>query len=561
MIRHIGLASALTVVAAGFHDTAAFAQDYIPQPPDEQAYPEPVQEPREEPLQERYVEDENGYNPLPLQVIYLPYTVGQSLAWPDADYETRAYTNLMSELEAAEQMRFSTLYSALNADYRIALLDTSEKLPVGHRGLFAVALSEGELAETAALLGFLAYISGDARELLARQAARRDQGGWQTLMQYTQSALYSEIAWSLFVAEPAGGCPNPPYPRIADYTAMPGSIIGAGDPDAVTPDAPAYEAAPAPCSQATLDFMNDWHEQVRRVLRGQNVPPGDAPWQAQLIRSGEGLALRNTPLARRWEVQHFGERLPDWENRHVCGGVYLGDRWVVTAAHCVDGKTPGEIGSQMRLRLGTVDASAGGEEYEISAAVIHADYRAREGDFRHDIALLRLAQPMQSDRVQRAIPASSPNRQNTGAGPLELTGWGLTQATTNTATMTDLQNRPQRYARILQRGDLYIRNYRTCGNTGQLRDITIWPGQLCAGSNAGTDACRGDSGGPLVRQTRAGRELIGIVSYGAGCGLNNTAKIFVDIGYYRSWIEQAIENAEIGTITRMACSVGSNTRC
>jgi hypothetical protein len=68
---------------------------------------------------------------------------------------------------------------------------------------------------------------------------------------------------------------------------------------------------------------------------------------------------------------------------------------------------------------------------------------------------------------------------------------------------------------------------------------------ICAGDPAlaGHQACFGDSGGPLIADIGGKRAQIGVVSWGAGCGIKGTVGVYASVGHFEDWIRAHVEDA------------------
>ena len=76
------------------------------------------------------------------------------------------------------------------------------------------------------------------------------------------------------------------------------------------------------------------------------------------------------------------------------------------------------------------------------------------------------------------------------------------------------------------------------GPEGQ--NFQLGPDEFCAGGEAGKDACEGDGGSPLVCQSESGRwTVVGLVSYGVGCGEAGVPGAYVDIYHHLKFIDEA----------------------
>ncbi|XP_074657289.1 chymotrypsinogen B-like [Tubulanus polymorphus] len=222
-----------------------------------------------------------------------------------------------------------------------------------------------------------------------------------------------------------------------------------------------------------------------------------------------------------WQV---GMRNPSGHN--FCGGSLLNKNWVVTAAHCVKGKTTSDftvtLGDHHKTENDHTEQSR-----SVSRIVMHPDYvSAGQGN---DIALLLLETPARYTHFVRPVcrPEAGENFLNMDCA---VTGWGK----------LEFQGRSPN---ILQKVFVPIVPRRTCNlymGHGSIKECNICAGDL---QHGGIDSCQGDSGGPLVCRKR-GRgqswKLAGIVSWGQDCAKPGLPGIYTDVGYFDSWIDQTM---------------------
>lgn len=287
-----------------------------------------------------------------------------------------------------------------------------------------------------------------------------------------------------------------------------------------------------------------------RVVGGSPAAPGTAPWQVELYSTyrytPQDFAEDDARGAADPKKRFFSLR-QGWELGHRCGGAWLGDNWILTAAHCVIEVT-GNFLEVRRVRLGTQDLSVGGTTYAIESAVVHMGYVDGE-PYPNDIALIRIApgDPIPpSVKPIRILGDAAGDRPLASGDALRVTGWGLTQPRVSGAR----DAATNRQSPVLLQVALSAFPDARCDAVPDYAKRL--PGKtVCGGSTIpGRDACSGDSGGPLTRAQGSERVLVGIVSWGRGCALAGYPGIYTRASDYRQWIAGAKTAARPGQVSR-----------
>jgi trypsin len=257
---------------------------------------------------------------------------------------------------------------------------------------------------------------------------------------------------------------------------------------------------------------------------GQFVLADGAPWQAE-IYSGYPYS----------EAQLKG-RAP-WDAAHRCGGSYIEEHWVLTAAHCFYLKGSERMSpwrkNQWRVRLGARDLrSEEGVSFAINRVIIHPGFV--HATYTDDVALVHFIADAQSSAdngrgrakhvAQIPLNGASDADRPIGLGnAVTVSGWGKARDDDDAPTNP-----------VLAWGTIH-----TVGCSWD----PVYKGRTTADNicafGKGVDACQGDSGGPLVRAQGA-PVLVGIVSWGVGCGEHPGVYVRIDRQHYLDWIETTI---------------------
>ncbi|QPC80189.1 hypothetical protein HYE68_010941 [Fusarium pseudograminearum] len=198
-----------------------------------------------------------------------------------------------------------------------------------------------------------------------------------------------------------------------------------------------------------------------------------------------------------------------------CGGTLLNANTVMTASHCVQGRSA----SAFAIRVGSNSRTSGGVTSRVSSIRMHPSFSG--STLNNDVALLKLSTSIPAGGSIAYGRLATSGSDPAAGSSLTVAGWGDTSEGGGVSPVN------------LLKVTVPVVSRATCRS--QYGTSAITDNMFCAGvTGGGKDACQGDSGGPIVDSSKT---VVGIVSWGDGCARPNAAGVYARVGTLRSWID------------------------
>ncbi|XP_061902573.1 coagulation factor IXb isoform X1 [Entelurus aequoreus] len=264
-----------------------------------------------------------------------------------------------------------------------------------------------------------------------------------------------------------------------------------------------HSAPPLASFFPTLPSIMARDNSDQRIVGGDLALPGEVPWQVALMTHSDS----------RQAAEVF------------CGGSLLSDVWVITAAHCL--LEARKSGLPFFVRAGEHDVfrSEGPErDHAVAEEHVHHLYDYQKSPYNHDVALLKLAAPVEL----------SPHRLPICFGPKDFIESLLQDSAGSLVSGWGLINFGGPQASKLQKVEVPLVSRSTCKASSR-QQVTRF--MFCAGfQSQRKDSCQGDSGGPHATKYQDTWFLTGIVSWGEGCAKDGKYGVYTRLSRYYRWI-------------------------
>nr|XP_046245101.1 transmembrane protease serine 13a isoform X2 [Scatophagus argus] len=241
-------------------------------------------------------------------------------------------------------------------------------------------------------------------------------------------------------------------------------------------------------------------QSTSRIIGGSVAKEGQWPWQLSLHYKGS----------------------------HVCGGVLISPDFVLTAAHCFPRSNPSSLSARnWKVYSGVVSLNRLPQPYLVEKIILNENYNTQTND--QDIAMLKLTSPVVFNDVVQPACLPTFNQRFPEGTKCWTSGFGTTVAGTGTVSSD------------LMEVTVDIIGKEVC-NSPSVYQGAVTNNMICAGDlNGGKDSCQGDSGGPLVCQGENRWYLVGITSWGSGCGERNKPGVYSKVSSLLPWIYSSMQ--------------------